>query len=51
MFGIVETKLSEAGATGVSAEMLTWPDSHSKLASTASFRRFFIIIIITVILI
>ncbi|KAF2288111.1 hypothetical protein GH714_004452 [Hevea brasiliensis] len=39
LFGCVETKISEAGISGVVEDLVAWPDFHSKIISSGSFRR------------
>ncbi|XP_037492536.1 TATA-binding protein-associated factor BTAF1 [Jatropha curcas] len=40
LFGYVETKMSEAGISGVVEDLVAWPDFHSKIVSSGSFRSF-----------
>lgn len=39
LFGCIETKISEAGISGVVEDLVAWPDFHSKIISSGSFRR------------
>lgn len=40
LFGCIETKISEAGISGVVEDLVAWPDFHSKIISSGSFRSF-----------
>lgn len=46
LFATVETKMSDAGISSVLEDVLAWPAFHSKVLSSASFRRLYAIFVI-----
>lgn len=39
LFASVETKMSEAGISGIVEDVVAWPNFHSKIVTSVSFRR------------
>lgn len=39
LFSCVETKMSEAGISGTVEDVVAWPNFHSKIVASVSFRR------------